>query len=89
MLAHAETSARLTGAQEVPPADPDGGAKATVIIDVDGGQLNNNGSSGSMTILASRFTIVSPGSGQRTEFSGGNWRVYDTNNVLRVQMGTW
>ena len=68
-------------------------AKAGIALDVNGyvtgWQLNNNGSSGSMTILASRFTIVSPGSGQRTEFSGGNWRVYDTNNVLRVQMGTW
>ena len=32
-------TARLTGAQEVPPADPDGGAKAPVIIDVDGGSV--------------------------------------------------
>ena len=41
-VAAAETvtlTARLTGAQEVPPADPDGSGKATVIIDVDGGEV--------------------------------------------------
>lgn len=32
-------TARLTGAQEVPPADPDGSGKATVMIDVDGGSV--------------------------------------------------
>jgi hypothetical protein len=32
-------TARLTGAQEVPPADPDGSGKATVDIDVAGGQV--------------------------------------------------
>jgi hypothetical protein len=32
-------TARLTGAQEVPPADPDGSGKAQLEIDVDGGQV--------------------------------------------------
>jgi CHRD domain-containing protein len=32
-------TARLTGAQEVPPADPDGSGKAQVEIDVDAGQV--------------------------------------------------
>lgn len=32
-------TARLTGAQEVPPADPDGSAKATVMINVDAGEV--------------------------------------------------
>lgn len=32
-------TARLTGAQEVPPADPDGRGKADMEVDVDGGQI--------------------------------------------------
>ena len=32
-------TARLTGAQEVPPADPDGRGKADMAVDVDGGQI--------------------------------------------------
>jgi hypothetical protein len=32
-------TARLTGAQEVPPADPDGGGKAVVEVDVAGGEV--------------------------------------------------
>lgn len=68
-------------------------AKAGLALDVNGyvigWQLNNNGSSGSMTILASQFAVVSPGGGQRTEYSGGNWRVYDSNGTLRVQFGVW
>lgn len=32
-------TARLTGAQEVPPADPDGSGKAKVWIDVAGGEV--------------------------------------------------
>jgi CHRD domain len=32
-------TARLTGAQEVPPADPDGSGKATVQINVEAGQV--------------------------------------------------
>ena len=32
-------TARLTGAQEVPPADPDGSGRARVAIDVDAGQV--------------------------------------------------
>ena len=32
-------TARLAGAQEVPAADPDGSGKATVMIDVEGGEV--------------------------------------------------
>ena len=31
-------TARLAGTNEVPPADPDGSAKATIHVDVNGGQ---------------------------------------------------
>lgn len=41
------------------------------------------------TFTASKFTITSPGGGARTEYSGGNWRVYDASNNLRVRMGVW
>lgn len=51
--------------------------------------LKNNGSTSNFRVLADKFEIVSPNGGQRTEYSGGNWRVYDGNGVLRVQMGVW
>jgi hypothetical protein len=35
------------------------------------------------------FAIVGTAGQPRTEFSAGNWRVYDSNNVLRVQLGVW
>ncbi|WEU67287.1 tail protein [Xanthomonas phage JGB6] len=51
---------------------------------------NNNGSiSGTFNIRADCFAITSPGGGARTEYSGGNWRVYDGNGTLRVRMGVW
>lgn len=56
---------------------------------ITGWALNNNGKSGIFTIQADKFQIIAPGSGARTEFSNGNWRVYDANGVLRVRMGVW
>lgn len=49
----------------------------------------NNGSVAEFAILADKFKIVAPAGGARTEFSGGNWRVYDASGVLRVRMGIW
>lgn len=41
-------------------------------------------------ILADVFRISSAtGTGARTEFSDGNWRVYDSAGTLRVRMGVW
>jgi hypothetical protein len=42
-----------------------------------------------MNIVADRFRIISPVAGQRTEYSDGNWRVYDASGVLRVRLGVW
>ena len=56
---------------------------------VSGVRLANDGRTSDFTISADRFAIVSPSGGARTEYSGGNWRVYDANGVLRVQMGVW
>lgn len=50
----------------------------------------NNGSIvATFSILADRFRIVSPWGGQRTEYSDGNWRMYDGNGTLRVRIGIW
>ncbi len=57
---------------------------------VTGAQSVNNGTKGTFTIRADVFRVISPtGSGARTEFGDGNWRVYDAAGVLRVRMGTW
>ncbi|PZR83596.1 MAG: hypothetical protein DI537_34690 [Stutzerimonas stutzeri] len=56
---------------------------------VTGFALNNNGGRGDFAILQDRFSIVAPGGGARTEYSNGNWRVYDASGVLRVRMGVW
>ena len=67
--------------------------KASLTLDsngyVTGWSLNNNGNSGSMVIVADKFQITSPGGGARTEYSGGNWRVYDSSGTLRVRLGVW
>lgn len=67
--------------------------KAGLSIDVNGRvvgwTLNNNGWSGTMDIVADKFRLTSPTGGARTEYSDGNWRVYDANGVLRVRMGIW
>lgn len=54
---------------------------------VSGLQLKNDGTSSSFRVLTDRFEIAAPNGGQRTEYSNGNWRVYDGNGVLRVAMG--
>lgn len=56
---------------------------------VGGFKIGNNGSVVDFTILADKLVIVSPQGGQRTEYSAGNWRVYDNNGTLRVRMGVW
>lgn len=56
---------------------------------VSGYQSNNDGTTANFAILADNFSIQSPGGGARTEYSLGNWRVYDASNVLRVRMGVW
>lgn len=56
---------------------------------VTGFVLNNNGSRGDFTIRADKFSIVAPGGGARTEYSGGNWRVYDSTGTLRTRNGVW
>ncbi|WFG37992.1 hypothetical protein 20Sep420_00108 [Pseudomonas phage 20Sep420] len=43
----------------------------------------------SFDVIADVFRISKPEGGARTEFSDGNWRVYDGNGVLRVRMGVW
>ena len=68
-------------------------ASYTLSLDVNGYvsgfQSSNNGLSADFAILADVFRIIKPGGGARTEFSNGNWRVYDTGGVLRVRMGVW
>lgn len=67
--------------------------RAGVTVDVNGRltgwEINNNGSYGAFTIHADYFSITKPGSGARTEYSGGNWRVYDSSGNLAVRMGVW
>ncbi|WP_295573924.1 hypothetical protein [uncultured Stenotrophomonas sp.] len=38
-------------------------------------------------VLADVFRVSSPSSGMRTEYSDGNWRVYDQNGRLRMRWG--
>lgn len=68
-------------------------ARAALTLDVGGRmtgwETNNNGQSGNFKIHADYFSIEKPGGGARTEYSNGNWRVYDSNGVLRVRMGVW
>jgi len=54
---------------------------------VSGVTTNNNGTRADFTIRADKFAIVSPGGGARTEYSNGNWRVYNAAGVLKVQLG--
>lgn len=68
-------------------------ARYTVTLDVNGYvsgfRSENTGNSSNFLIAADKFQIVSPSGGARTEFSSGNWRVYDASGVLRVRMGIW
>lgn len=68
-------------------------ASYTLTLDVNGRitgyRIANDGTTGSFDVLADQFRIIAPGSGQRTEFSNGNWRVYDAAGTLRVQLGVF
>lgn len=68
-------------------------AKAGVTIDVNGRitgwEANDDGSQGNFTVHSDNFVISKPGGGARTEFSNGNWRVYDSSGNLRVRIGVW
>lgn len=68
-------------------------AQYTLALDVNGyvtgWNFINDGSTGAFTINADFFSIVKPGGGARTEFSNGNWRVYDSAGTLRVRLGIW
>ena len=57
---------------------------------VSGIVAQNNGTVSNLVIVADNFEILpSSGTGLRTEFSSGNWRVYDSAGTLRVRMGIW
>jgi len=68
-------------------------AAATTMVDangrIGGTRLASNGAVSSFTVVADQFAVVAPNGGARLEWSGGNQRVYDANNVLRVRMGVW
>ncbi|MGS1319888.1 hypothetical protein [Stenotrophomonas geniculata] len=40
-------------------------------------------------VVADMFRVSSPGGGQRTEYSDGNWRTYYPNGQLATRMGWW
>jgi len=56
---------------------------------VSGVKSVNNGTISSFAVQADIFSVVAPAGGARTEFSNGNWRVYDAAGTLRVRMGVW
>ena len=68
-------------------------ARYTLVLDVNGYvsgvRSENTGSTSTFDILSDNFRILKPGGGARFEYSGGNGRVYDASNVLRVRWGVW
>jgi predicted nucleic acid-binding Zn-ribbon protein len=68
-------------------------AKYTLTLNVNGyisGFTSiNTGASADFNVSADKFKITAPAGGARTEFSAGNWRVYDSSGTLRVRMGVW
>lgn len=56
---------------------------------ISGIQLNSGGSVSAFDVSADSFSVTPPGGGARMQWSGGNIRVYDASNVLRVRMGVW
>lgn len=55
---------------------------------VGGVTLSATGEVSAFDVLADMFRVSSPtGTGARTEYSDGTWRVYDANNVLRFRWG--
>lgn len=68
-------------------------AKYNLTLDV-GGRISGftsevGGGVASFNILADVFSISKPGGGERTEYSSGNWRIYDSSGTLRVRLGVW
>lgn len=67
--------------------------KYGVTIDVNGYvsgfQLNSGGTTSEFIINADNFEIRKPGGGAKTEYSDGNWRIYDSGGTLRVRLGIW
>lgn len=72
-------------------AGNDAYASWQVMTDVNGYiaglQLKNTGGTSNFRVRSDVFEVVPPGGGARTEFSNGNWRVYDAAGTLRVAMG--
>ncbi len=56
---------------------------------VSGIRTENTGATSSFDVFADSFRVMAPGGGARTEFSNGNWRVYDSSGVRRVRIGVW
>lgn len=57
---------------------------------IGGMKIGNNGSVVDFAIVADKFVIAAPaGSNQRTEYSLGNWRAYDSSGTMRTRWGTW
>jgi len=54
---------------------------------VAGLRLGLEGGTSSFDVYADSFKVSKPEGGARTEFSDGNWRVYDANGTLRVALG--
>ncbi|MCU1201948.1 hypothetical protein [Stenotrophomonas maltophilia] len=54
---------------------------------VGGVRLSATGEISAFDVLADMFRVSSPSGGMRTEFSDGNWRVYDQNGRLRMRWG--
>ncbi|MDH1192291.1 carbohydrate binding domain-containing protein [Stenotrophomonas sp. GD03958] len=78
-----------------PPPWSSGGMESSTEWSVDmradgyiaGVKLGIRNQTSEFNILADKLRVSSPSGGQRTEYSDGNWRVYDGNGVLRVAMG--
>ena len=69
-------------------------AKSSLMIEagnvITGWENSTNGQTSSFRIRADIFELVpSNGSGARTEYSNGNWRVYHPNGVLATRNGVW
>lgn len=47
----------------------------------------NNGSQTAFRIQADKFELVPSGTGARTEFSAGAWKIYDSSNRKRIHLG--
>lgn len=47
----------------------------------------NNGSQTSFRVQADKFELVPSGTGARTEFSAGAWKIYDSSNRKRIHLG--